>query len=276
MAQPRRRPSRPTSRRFVGRAQGRPRRPPPEPCLPRQIELWLCKTYKGAIYDALAAMIAELELPPVPASSKPTWSPASTSRRHPSGKPSCSCEADGLVELAPYIGARVTWMSLDDWEEMLFIFDALEQPAPWPDRRADQRCARSRRSAASRPASDRYRAERNSEAFARTMWEIHRRLFAPTGYPAPASDDPQRGPDGSVVATSASSSIPSTTPGTRDVGRYWAARRHRPAEIRRVRPRSWHKRSRSPHRHDPRARRRPTDRALPGALTGRRVRGGRG
>ena len=35
----------------------------PKPASPRQIELGL-RTYKGAIYDALSSMIAELELPP--------------------------------------------------------------------------------------------------------------------------------------------------------------------------------------------------------------------
>ncbi len=38
-------------------------------------------------------------------------------------------EADGLVELSPYMGARVTWMSIDAYEQQQFIFDALEQPA---------------------------------------------------------------------------------------------------------------------------------------------------
>ncbi len=38
-------------------------------------------------------------------------------------------EADGLVKLEPYQGATVTWLSIDEYEELMFIQDALEVPA---------------------------------------------------------------------------------------------------------------------------------------------------
>ncbi len=38
-------------------------------------------------------------------------------------------QADGLVQLEPYHGATVTWLSIQEYEELLFIQDSLEQPA---------------------------------------------------------------------------------------------------------------------------------------------------
>ena len=51
------------------------------------------------------------------------------SRRRRSARRFLQLEGNGLIELEPYVGARVSWLSVDDWEELQFIFDALEQPA---------------------------------------------------------------------------------------------------------------------------------------------------
>jgi DNA-binding GntR family transcriptional regulator len=38
-------------------------------------------------------------------------------------------QSDGLVKLEPYQGATVTWLSIDEYEELIYIQDSLEQPA---------------------------------------------------------------------------------------------------------------------------------------------------
>ena len=153
----------------------------PKPASPRQIELGL-RTYKGAIYDALSSMIAELELPPGTRLVESDLVARFNVSKTPIREAFLLLEADGLVELAPYIGARVTWMSIDAWEEMLFIFDALEQPAL---ARVAERISAAEIKSIQRLTTKfrRFRAERNSTAYARTMWEIHHRLLAATGYP---------------------------------------------------------------------------------------------
>jgi DNA-binding GntR family transcriptional regulator len=153
----------------------------PTPASPRQIELGL-RTYKGAIYDALASMIAELELPPGTRLVEADLVARFNVSKTPIREAFLLLQSDGLVELAPYIGARVTWMSIDAWEEMLFIFDALEQPAL---ARVSERISAAEIKSIQRLTTRfrRYRAEGNSAAYAKTMWEIHHRLLAPTGYP---------------------------------------------------------------------------------------------
>lgn len=140
------------------------------------------RTYKGAIYDALASMIAELELPPGTRLVEADLVARLNVSKTPIREAFLLLEADGLVELSPYIGARVTWMSIDAWEEMLFIFDALEQPAL---ARVAERIMTREIKAIQRLTVRlrRLRRERNSAAYAKTMWEIHRRLLAATGYP---------------------------------------------------------------------------------------------
>jgi DNA-binding GntR family transcriptional regulator len=140
------------------------------------------KTYKGAIYDALAEMIAELELPPGSRLIEAELAARFQVSKTPIREVLLLLEGDGLVELEPYVGASVTWLSVDEWEEMLFIFDALEQPAL---KRVSDRITPSEIAAVQRLVDRlaRRRAERQSLAYATTMRQLHRQLFAPTGYP---------------------------------------------------------------------------------------------
>ena len=87
------------------------------------------KTYKGAIYDALVEMIAELELPPGTRLVEADLVSRFNVSKTPIREAFLQLEGNGLIELEPYVGARVSWLSVDDWEELQFIFDALEQPA---------------------------------------------------------------------------------------------------------------------------------------------------
>jgi DNA-binding GntR family transcriptional regulator len=139
------------------------------------------RTYKNAIYDALAEMIAELELQPGARLVEADLAARFRVSKTPVREVLLLLEADGLVALEPYVGARVTWLSVDQWEELLFIFDALEQPAL--TRVAERITARE--IASVQRLVDRlcrHRADHNSRAYAATMWEVHGKLFAPTGY----------------------------------------------------------------------------------------------
>jgi DNA-binding GntR family transcriptional regulator len=185
MAQPRRQPGdadiAPTPIRKRAPARPRPAAAAPKPAPKRQIDLGV-RTYKGAIYDALSSMIAELELPPGARLVEADLVQRFNVSKTPIREAFLLLEGDGLVELVPYVGARVTWMSLDTWEESQFIFDALEQPAL---ARISERITPRDIKALHRLSSRlrKLRRERNSAAYAKTMWEIHQRLFAPTGYP---------------------------------------------------------------------------------------------
>jgi DNA-binding GntR family transcriptional regulator len=140
------------------------------------------RTYKGAIYDALVEMIAELELPPGSRLVEADLVTRFNVSKTPIREAFLQLEANGLIELEPYIGARVTWLSIDDWEELLFIFDALEQPAlALVAERITKGEIRDVRRLIARLG--RLRAAHDSRGYAGTLWEMHRRLFRPTRYP---------------------------------------------------------------------------------------------
>ena len=140
------------------------------------------KTYKGAIYDALVEMIAELELPPGSRLVEADLVSRFNVSKTPIREAFLQLESNGLIELEPYVGARVSWLSVDDWAELQFIFDALEQPAlkivaeritPTEIRVVRRLIARLHR----------LRAAHDSRGYASTLWEMHQRLFLPTHYP---------------------------------------------------------------------------------------------
>jgi DNA-binding GntR family transcriptional regulator len=140
------------------------------------------KTYKGAIYDALVEMIAELELPPGTRLVEADLVSRFNVSKTPIREAFLQLEGNGLIELEPYVGARVSWLSVDDWEELQFIFDALEQPAlaivaeriTAPEIRVVRRLT---------ARLHRLRDAHDSRGYATTLWEMHQRLFGPTHYP---------------------------------------------------------------------------------------------
>jgi DNA-binding GntR family transcriptional regulator len=159
---------------IVGAGNGRANDP--------RIRLLGVKTYKGAIYDALAEMIAELEMPPGSRLVEAELVTRFNVSKTPIREAFLQLEANGLIQLEPYIGARVTWMSVDDWVELLFIFDALEQPAlALVAERITEAEIRSVKRVIAKLR--RLRAAHDSRGYAAALWEMHRRLFAPTHYP---------------------------------------------------------------------------------------------
>jgi DNA-binding GntR family transcriptional regulator len=140
------------------------------------------KTYKQAVYAALRDMITELEIQPgirlVEADLAARFGVSKT----PVREALALLEADGLVEVAPYRGATVRWLSLVEMVEREFLIDAIELPALplvvariTPAELADVgRVARELK---------RTRAAGDGRTFRTLTAEMHRLLFASIGYP---------------------------------------------------------------------------------------------
>jgi DNA-binding GntR family transcriptional regulator len=91
-------------------------------------------------------------------------------------------ESEGLVDVTPYRGAAVRWLSVNEMREQGYLIDALEMPA-YPivvEHITDAELAAigqvARRLAAAR-------REHDEVGFGQRAVEIHTRIFAATGYP---------------------------------------------------------------------------------------------
>jgi DNA-binding GntR family transcriptional regulator len=87
------------------------------------------RTYKAAIYETLTRMIGELDYPPGSRLVEADLAARFQTSKTPIREALLLLESDGLVKLEPYQGATVTWLSVEEYEELIYIQDALEQPA---------------------------------------------------------------------------------------------------------------------------------------------------
>ena len=87
------------------------------------------RTYKTAVFDHLAEMIAELELLPGERLIEADLAEAFGVSKTPIREALILLQAEGLTSVAPYQGAQVTWLSIEEYEELTFLLDALEKPA---------------------------------------------------------------------------------------------------------------------------------------------------
>lgn len=95
----------------------------------RRLEISLdLRTRQVAVYDALTMMIGELELEPGARLVEADLAARFNVSKTPIREAILLLNADGLVRLEPHRGATVTWLSLEEYEELLYIQDALEQP----------------------------------------------------------------------------------------------------------------------------------------------------
>jgi DNA-binding GntR family transcriptional regulator len=87
------------------------------------------RTRQAAIYDTLTSMIGELELAPGVRLVEADLAARFQMSKTPIREALLLLQSDGLVKLEPYQGATVTWLSMEEYEELIYIQDSLEQPA---------------------------------------------------------------------------------------------------------------------------------------------------
>lgn len=86
-------------------------------------------TYKLAAYTSIRDMIVELEIPPGTRLVENELAAALQVSKTPIREAIALLEADGLVDITPYRGATVRWISVVDMEEQGFLVDSIELPA---------------------------------------------------------------------------------------------------------------------------------------------------
>jgi DNA-binding GntR family transcriptional regulator len=138
------------------------------------------RTYKAAVYESLVRMIQELEIEPGARLVEADLAREFSVSKTPIREAFLLLQGDGLVSLAPYQGATVTWLSLAEFEELVFIQDALEQTAlPLVTERLTAREANECRRLGR--ALVRTRAAGDSRRFFEANVMLHEALFAPAG-----------------------------------------------------------------------------------------------
>jgi DNA-binding GntR family transcriptional regulator len=139
-------------------------------------------TYKRAAYLALRDMIVELELAPGARLVESDLAARLKVSKTPIREAIALLEADGLVDIAPYRGATVRWLSLMEMEEQRFLIDAIELPAfelvveriTKPTLAELGKVVRQMKQA---------RTKRDGRRFRRLTASTHEMLFHPVGYP---------------------------------------------------------------------------------------------
>jgi DNA-binding GntR family transcriptional regulator len=86
-------------------------------------------TYKQAAYQTMRDMIVELELQPGTRLVESELAAQLNVSKTPIREAIALLAADGLVDVAPYVGASVRWLSTLEMEESRFLLDAIEAPA---------------------------------------------------------------------------------------------------------------------------------------------------
>jgi DNA-binding GntR family transcriptional regulator len=86
-------------------------------------------TYKRASYLAIRDTLVELEIPPGTRLVENDLALRLNVSKTPIREAITLLEADGLVDIAPYRGATVRWLSTSEMEEQRFLIDAIELPA---------------------------------------------------------------------------------------------------------------------------------------------------
>lgn len=85
-------------------------------------------TRKDAVYGALEDQILELEIPPGARLVEADLAAEFGMSKTPIREALLLLERSRLVELIPYSGAHVTWLSFAEYQQLSTILDSLEQP----------------------------------------------------------------------------------------------------------------------------------------------------
>lgn len=139
-------------------------------------------TYKYAVYRTVYDLIQNLELAPGERLVEQDLSERFGVSKTPIREALLLLEKDRLIEMVPHTGTTVSWLSLADYEQQLFVLDALELPALQRvgDRATEQDFelwAQDVAAIQTAFASDDLRTYRA------TIARLHRAMFAAAGYP---------------------------------------------------------------------------------------------
>jgi DNA-binding GntR family transcriptional regulator len=139
-------------------------------------------TYKRAAYEAIRDMIVELEIPPGARLVENDLAARLRVSKTPIREAIALLETDSLVDIAPYRGATVRWLSKHEMEEQRFLIDAVELPA-FPlvvERISKQTMAELGRII---KQMKRARVKQDGHSFRRLTALTHEIMFRPVGYP---------------------------------------------------------------------------------------------
>lgn len=140
------------------------------------------RTYKRAVFETLRDMIMAFELAPGDRLVETELANRLGVSKTPVREALFMLEADGLVDVAPYRGATVRWLSQNEMLEQGYLVDALEMPG-YPivvERITDAELKEIRRITED---LKRARRDRDEPRFGQLAVEIHTRIFAAAGYP---------------------------------------------------------------------------------------------
>jgi DNA-binding GntR family transcriptional regulator len=138
------------------------------------------KTRESAVYDLLRNRILELEYAPGDRLIEADIAQRLGVSKTPIREVLLKLDAEGLVRRIPYQGATVTWLSLTEYQELLFIQDALEQAAlPIIAARLKPQVIVELDALVLRLADQRRRSD--SLEYSRTTLRIHERLVGTLG-----------------------------------------------------------------------------------------------
>jgi DNA-binding GntR family transcriptional regulator len=140
------------------------------------------RTFKRAVFETLRDMIVSFELEPGDRLVETDLATRLGVSKTPVREALFMLESEGLVDVTPYRGAAVRWLSVNEMREQGYLIDALEMPA-YPivvERITDAELAGIGEVAKRLKAA---RRDRDEIAFGQRAVEIHTRIFAATGYP---------------------------------------------------------------------------------------------
>lgn len=139
-------------------------------------------TYKLAAYTTIRDMIVELELPPGTRLVEKDLAELLRISKTPIREAIAALEADGLVDMVPYRGATVRFLSIHEMEEQSFLIDAIELPVIPVVVERITKDALAELGQILRQLK-RARARRDGPLFRRLTSATHAILFEPVGYP---------------------------------------------------------------------------------------------
>lgn len=140
------------------------------------------QTYQLAVFNQLRALIQQLELAPGARLVEAEIARAFRVSKTPVREALLRLEQEGLVRITPHTGTVVSWLSIDEYEQNLFILDALELPAltvllERMDRSRFKTCEALVRE------MDRYFKAKDEPNYMSTGVRLHEELFALARYP---------------------------------------------------------------------------------------------